>query len=85
MKIFISTHRGANLRLSHNMKGYNRYSSDLGIIARVVGFDAHIIDFQLRHNSGGNVDASFDAGPGSAEMFWLSRNWRASVIALPYL
>ncbi len=57
---FIVARRDANLSLSHDIKGYHLYGSDLCIIASILGYNAYVIDFHLRHDSAGNVDASFE-------------------------
>ena len=53
---FIVARRVANLSLSHDIAGYHWYGSDLCIIADILGWSSYVIDFHLRHKSGGNVD-----------------------------
>jgi hypothetical protein len=58
---FIIARRDANLALSRDLKGYHWYGSDLCIVADVLGWSSYVIDFHLRHKSGGNKDATFYA------------------------
>jgi hypothetical protein len=56
---FILVRRDANLALSRDLKGYHWYGSDLCIVASVLGWSSYVIDFHLRHKSGGNKDTQF--------------------------
>jgi hypothetical protein len=56
---FILVRRDANLALSRDLKGYHWYGSDLCIIAEVLGWRSYVIDFHLKHKSGGNKDRQF--------------------------
>ena len=56
---FILINKKANLGLSHNLKGYHFYGTDLCLIAGVMGYKAYIIDFLLTHKSSGNPDKEF--------------------------
>jgi hypothetical protein len=56
---FILVRREANLALSRDMKGYHWYGADLCIIADILGWNIYVIDFHLKHNSPGNMDANF--------------------------
>ena len=56
---FIVARRDANLALSHDLAGYHHYGTDLCLIAGVLGFQAYVVDFHLRHHSPGKVDAGF--------------------------
>jgi hypothetical protein len=58
---FILVRRDANLAVSHDLGGYHLYGADLCILADVLGRTAYVIDFHLRHKSGGNIDAVFYA------------------------
>lgn len=58
---FIVARRAANLRLSRDMAGYHMYGSDLCVLAAIAGHRCYVIDFHLRHLSGGTMDASFHA------------------------
>jgi hypothetical protein len=56
---FLLIKNEANLALSHDLTGYHLYGADLCLIARVIGYNAYVIDFLLTHKSLGNPDASF--------------------------
>lgn len=56
---FIIVRREANLALSRDLKGFHWYGSDLCIIADVLGWSAHVIDFHLFHKSKGTLSADF--------------------------
>jgi hypothetical protein len=58
---FIVARRDANLALSHDRRGFHLYGADLCIIADMLGRTAYVIDFHLRHKSGGNLDSRFYA------------------------
>jgi hypothetical protein len=58
---FIVARRDANLALSHDLRGFHLYGADLCIVADILGRTAYAIDFHLRHKSGGNPDANFNA------------------------
>jgi hypothetical protein len=56
---FMVVRRSANLCLSRDMSGYHMYGPDLCAIADVKGDHCYVIDFHLRHLSGGTLDSSF--------------------------
>lgn len=56
---FIVAKRSANLAQSHDISGFHLYGADLCMIANVLGRSAHVVDFHLRHLSGGRLDESF--------------------------
>ena len=58
---FILARREANLALSHDLGGFHLYGADLCILAQVLGRTAYVIDFHLRHKSGGTIGADFYA------------------------
>jgi hypothetical protein len=58
---FIVVRRDANLALSHDLFGFHFYGADLCTIADIIGRSAYVIDFHLRHKSGGTVDERFYA------------------------
>ena len=59
---FIVARRDANLCLSRDLSGYHMYGPDLCVMADVKGDHCYVIDFHLRHLSGGTLDGSFQAG-----------------------
>lgn len=56
---FILIKKSANLCLSHDLKGFHLYATDLCQIAYMLGWNAYVIDFHLYHKSGGNADQRF--------------------------
>ncbi|WP_338502936.1 hypothetical protein V6R86_06215 [Sphingomonas kaistensis] len=58
---FILVRRDANLALSHDIGGFHLYGPDLCILADILGRSAWVIDFHLRHKSGGTVGPDFNA------------------------
>jgi hypothetical protein len=59
---FIVVRRSANLCLSRDLVGYHMYGSDLCVMADVAGHHCYVVDFHLRHLSGGTLDDSFWTG-----------------------
>jgi len=56
---FIVIKKSANLALSHDLKGFHLYGTDLCQIASILGYSAYVIDFHLYHKSAGTVDKRF--------------------------
>lgn len=56
---FIVARRSANLCLSSDLSGYHMYGPDLCMMADVKGDRCYVIDFHVRHLSGGTLDSSF--------------------------
>lgn len=56
---FILAKRAANLAVSNDLAGFHHYGPDLCIIADILGWHSYVINFFLRHNSGGNFDQSY--------------------------
>jgi hypothetical protein len=56
---FIVVRRAANLSLSRDLSGYHLYGTDLCLVAKLRGYKAWVVDFNLFHKSRGNCDASF--------------------------
>lgn len=59
---FMVARRRANLCLSHDLSGFHMYGPDLCVMAQTAGYRCYVIDFHLRHNSAGTMDASFWIG-----------------------
>ena len=57
---FIVVKKEAALSISNDMSGFHLYGTDMCILAEILGYNAYVIDFHLRHNSGGNINKSFD-------------------------
>jgi hypothetical protein len=58
---FIVVRRLANLAVSRDLAGFHHYGPDLCIVADVLGWNAYVIGFFLRHNSGGTLDEGYHA------------------------
>lgn len=56
---FLVVRRQANLALSGDVGGYHLYGADLCLVAAILGYSAHVVDFHLHHLSPGRTDASF--------------------------
>ncbi|WDF55167.1 hypothetical protein [Mucilaginibacter sp. KACC 22063] len=56
---FIVVKRSANLALSHDLKGFHLYGTDICLVAELLGFTAYAIEFKLLHKSYGNADDSY--------------------------
>lgn len=64
---FMVVRRRANLCLSHDLSGYHFYGADLCAMAEIAGYSCYVIDFHLRHLSGGSIDTSFRVGATAFE------------------
>lgn len=51
---FLVVKNEANLTLSHNLKGFHLYATDLVTIAYILGWNAYVVNFHLYHKSSGN-------------------------------
>ncbi|RYX87314.1 hypothetical protein EON73_01665 [bacterium] len=58
---FIVVKNDSNLALSHNLKGFHLYGTDICLIADILGYNSYIINFNLLHKSNGNADKHFYA------------------------
>ncbi len=56
---FIVVKRSANLAVSHDLRGFHFYGTDLCRVADFLGRTAWVIDFHLLHKSTGRIDDSF--------------------------
>jgi hypothetical protein len=56
---FILVKNNANLALSSDLSGFHMYGTDICLIAKILGYNAYVIDFRLLHKSDGNADQSF--------------------------
>lgn len=57
---FLLVRRAANLAVSRDLSGFHHYAVDLCTMADILGWNSYVIDFFLRHNSAGTLDASYD-------------------------
>ena len=58
---FLIVNRRNPISCSSQMKGFHLYATDLCQNAEYLGYSCYVIDFHLRHKSGGNPDASYRA------------------------
>ncbi|RYY07691.1 MAG: hypothetical protein EOP43_02505 [Sphingobacteriaceae bacterium] len=56
---FMLVKNDANLSLSHDLKGFHFYGTDICLIAKILGYNSYIIRFNLLHKSDGTIDSSF--------------------------
>ncbi len=56
---FIVVKRSANLALSHDLRGFHLYGTDICLVADLLGYSAYVIDFKLTHKSLGKPDDSY--------------------------
>lgn len=56
---FILVRREANLALSRDLSGFHLYGTDICIIAKILGFNSYVVNFNILHKSKGNVDQNF--------------------------
>ena len=49
---FIVVRRSANLAVSHNLRGFHFYGTDLCVIADILGYSCYVVDFHLWHIGG---------------------------------
>lgn len=67
---FMVARRSANLALSRDLSGYHMYGPDLCVMTDVKGDSCWVIDFHLRHLSGGTMDDSFASSVEAFERKW---------------
>lgn len=83
---FIVAKRSANLALSRDLRGFHLYGTDLCLHADALGWEAHVIDFHLRHKSGGSLDNSFGACHKAISDKYLKLmrpRWHPSIFGVP--
>lgn len=56
---FIVVKREANLAVSHDLRGFHFYGTDLCQMAKILGRTAYAVDFHLLHKSQGRLDGGF--------------------------
>lgn len=77
---FIVLRAAAGIRPSATLSGFHLYGTDLCLQARSFGRSAWVIDFHLRHLSGGRVDAGFLRQQALFERSWGRRLGRSERI-----
>lgn len=56
---FLVIRRAANLALSRDLTGFHHYGPEICIIADILGWSCYVINFFLKHKSGGNFDPRY--------------------------
>lgn len=77
---FLIVRRSSGIRPSPELSGFHFYGTDLCLQAERTGRSAWVIDFHLRHLSGGRVDSSFYAEQERFEQHWGDLLGRAQLI-----
>lgn len=67
---FLVVRKSSGIRPSAEMTGFHLYGTDLCLQARQLGHSACVIDFHLRHLSGGRMDEDFYRGEKAFERHW---------------
>lgn len=84
---FILLKRSALLGFSVDLSGFHLYGADICLHARARGLSAYVINFHLRHLSGGNIDESFlrqaDAFEQKYRNLFKSRWLKTTCTAIP--
>lgn len=84
---FILLKSSALLGFSVDLSGFHLYGADICLNASARGLSAYVIDFHLRHLSGGNIDESFmrqaDAFEQKYRNFFKPRWLKTTCTAIP--
>lgn len=56
---FIIVKRSTRLGFSRDLSGFHFYGADICLVADLLGYSAYVIDFHLKHLSGGNTSSDF--------------------------
>lgn len=56
---FIVTRRDRRVALSHDLRGFHMYGSDICMVAHVLGYSSYVIDFHLHHFGLGGATPAF--------------------------
>ncbi len=67
---FIIVRRHARLGFSNDLSGFHFYGTDICLNAEIMGFNAYVIDFHLRHLGLGRMDADFYSAQRAFEEKW---------------
>jgi hypothetical protein len=82
---FIVVRRETRVSFSRDLDGFHLYGADICLNADILGWHAYVIDFHLRHLSGGNKNASFDAAEKAFRSKWqraLEPRWMQTTCTL---
>lgn len=66
----IIVRREARLSFSHDLDSFHFYGADICLIADVLGYNAYVIDFHLKHLSAGKKDRLFDEAEAAFRAKW---------------
>ena len=82
---FIVVKRRARVGCSADLEGFHFYGADLCLNADIAGYSAWVIDFHLKHLSGGTKSADFHAAQSAFRAKWshaLRPRWMQTTCAL---
>jgi hypothetical protein len=78
---FIVVRAAANLAVSHDLHGFHLYGTDMCMLASILGYSAYIVDFHLRHEGRGVIDAVFARALTDLVHKYARTKWPAFVTA----
>jgi hypothetical protein len=67
---FIVVKRSARIGFSRDLNGFHFYGADICLVADLLGYSAYVIDFHLKHLSGGTASAEFFASRNAFQAKW---------------
>lgn len=67
---FLLVKAAARMSFSRNLTGFHFYGTDICLNADILGYTAYVIDFHLRHLSGGKIDGAFLKAKAEFEQKW---------------
>lgn len=67
---FIVVRPETRVSFSSDLTGFHMYGADICMVADVLGYTAHVIDFHLHHHSGGTASAAFDICLAAFDAKW---------------
>ncbi len=82
---FIVVRSDARIGFSRDLTGFHFYGADICLNADIAGWNAYVIDFHLRHLSGGNKNETFDLAQSAFRAKWanaLRPRWMQTTCAL---
>ena len=72
---FMVVKREARIGFSRDLDGFHMYGADLCLVAHTLGYSTYVINFHLRHLSGGNISPDFLRSEAAFRKKW-SRAFR---------
>ncbi len=67
---FIVVRRQSRVSFSNDLDGFHFYGADICLNADMLGYSSYVIDFHLRHLSGGKLDQTFIESQRRFEQKW---------------